>query len=671
MKKCLFLMTGLILIAGFAFAANPATVGPSGDFTSIQAALESWCLPGGSNVGETPPFIINIDYGPIYDEALDLDSSSKGYIAGELVVQSASTTGSKVMVKIQTGNNDDGFYIYQEHDDITFKDFIFCPSLTNPFVDDMVKVDENSAVYAVTTPSIPNTITFDGCIFSDIDSAGDPFVESKADVIALNFPADINAMVSGSGRTPNDDLLKIWGDVGEFINFVLKDCVFFDPAARNIELYLDGTGGESGLIQDCLFANKPANIQYGITARARVTGSSMSIIGTQSPRVGDLTKCTASLESGGHMIYASSYGADAGTVDYTVKNFLGVNDGAGTVRPFSGGSEKVLIEDSIFCVKTGAANICDYPAVSDAFNRCTFYMPGAAAFIYSGTADPAEMTFTDCVIAGAGMGPYTDSNTGGDKLINCAIATTGADAITTIGTTLQQINCVLGDPGIISKDYKNANFMDTSDGSLFMAASDNGSIGGGANYTVADAGDNVENAFKSFGDCEDDIIKEASARASYKGQDMLDRQNPKAENGVIGNCLEINSASWARFEGSTDDIPIAFTGSDATLSMYYKIPHQSYSYPYVALRQSPTAPQTTGEAGDCANSIIWLKPTWIVDTDWHLFTPDISTLTWDTHSTVDLHINQLGTGATRYIYFDEIVLDDPNVGTGVADWGLY
>jgi hypothetical protein len=65
-----------------------------------------------------------------------------------------------------------------------------------------------------------------------------------------------------------------------------------------------------------------------------------------------------------------------------------------------------------------------------------------------------------------------------------------------------QINCVKGDPGIISLDVKNANFMDTSAGALFMAATDKGSIGGGANYTVPDAGDNVENIFKSIGDCE-------------------------------------------------------------------------------------------------------------------------------------------------------------------------
>jgi hypothetical protein len=572
-------------------------------------------------------------------------------------------------VKIQNGNGDDGFYIYQEHDDVTFIDFIFCPSLTNPLTDDMVKIDENDPVVGVTTPSIPNTITFDGCIFSDIDSSGDPFVTSKADVIDLDLPADINAMVSGSGRALDDDLLKIWGDDGEFINYVLKDCVFFDPAARNIELYLDGTGGETGLIQDCLFANKPANGQYGITARARESGSSVSIIGTQSPRLGDLTKCTATLESGGHLIYSSGT-----TGSYTtIKNFLGVNDGATVVRVLSAGSDTVLCEDSIFCAKTGANNIVTYPVNQEDYNRCTFYMPGSTGFIYSGSADPGQMTFTDCVIAGAGLGPYTGTNGTGDKLVNCAIATAGPDAITTLGITLIEINSVYGDPGIISKDVKNANFMDTSAGNLFMAASDAASIGGGANYTIPDASDNLQNALWSFGDCEADFIFDSSERAGVPlDAALLDDQNQVA--GVIGNATKFSQEiTGSRFEGLSNIIPVAFDGNDQTFTMYFKIPTGATpSYPRFSIKRNQTVTPPQELAGH-DQAVLLDNAAFAavgIDSMWHQITPDVSTMTWDGDDTVSVFVHSYFPYGPE-INLDEMVYDDPTVDTRVEEWGLF
>jgi hypothetical protein len=701
MKKCLFLMIGLILIAGMAFAANPATVGPTGDFATIQAALASWCLPGGSNIGETAPLVININPAGTYEEILDLANSHVGLIKGALIVQSA-TPGTPVLVKVRrnptavvdpvgTSGTDDGFYIYQPHDNITFNEIIFCPSIldTATLLDDLVKVDEAQAVANVTTPTIANTITFNKCVFSDIATVtGAPFVTSKADVLAKTYPADILALVKGSGMTSGDDLLKWWGDPNEGMSLTLQDCVFFGKDCRTLEAVCSSPN-EAILIKDCLFATSAMG-NYPISARPSYAGCTATITGTQAPRLGDLTKCTAVLAGWGHPIYCSG-GSTTPIGNAIVKNFLADTEGGtlaptADIRPLSGGAEGKTIEDSIFCIKTRAGSYVDYPVVANSiYNRNTMYSNQTTStgknFFYLGSAaDPFGIKITDSVIAGPGCGANSGTyDVGGFTLTNCAIATAGADAITTIGAPPVQINCVLGDPMILSTNVKNANFMDTSAAGLFMKASDAGSIGGGANYTVADAGDNVENVFKSIGDCEGDLITQASTSSGY-GDLVLAAQQDQVP-GVIGNACYMWYSGWTRLEGSTSDIgPLALTDNDQTFSFYYKIVTQYSSYPYISLRQNPPTPET-GRVESAAGWKLWNKATgpFTVDGMWHQFTPDISVLsgispfwyTWTGIPDTDLFVNLISTSGVRGNYIDEIVLDDPNVtGTRVEDWGL-
>ncbi|MFB3896492.1 MAG: hypothetical protein ACE14V_09345 [bacterium] len=75
MKRICVFFCMLLLATGIVYATNPVLVDSagSGNFTTVQAAIDSWCA-GGTNAGETPPFVINIKAGSgPYDEMMDLN----------------------------------------------------------------------------------------------------------------------------------------------------------------------------------------------------------------------------------------------------------------------------------------------------------------------------------------------------------------------------------------------------------------------------------------------------------------------------------------------------------------------------------------------------------------------------------------------------------------------
>lgn len=682
MKKCLILFA-VMLLASISMAANPVTVGSTGDFTTIQAAIESWC-DGGANEGETPPFVIDVDPAATYDEAICLDDAfAEGNIVGALTIQSA-TPGTKVLLKLQRALNgsDDGIVLHQSRFNISFTDIVFCPSLTGTVItDDMIKIDENSG----TTPSIYNKHTFTNCIFTDIDASGTPKVTSKQEIIDMTYPADLESFVSGSSLGSGDMLMKCWNDADENLDLLLDNCGFFVKNGYCARIIADGIG-QTRTVKDCVFATG-LSWHAALQVDPNNAGGVGIITGTQSPRLGDLDKCTAILSAGWHAIWCDGTGAGGNTV--TINNVLIDNDdiwGTDDSRPIAAGGCDLTVSDVIMAVYTDPGNIVDYPTnvtTNDKFERCTIHMPGVANWLYTGgSPDPGGIDFIDCVFSGAGMGGYASAGppAKGVNLINCGIATSGADAFTTIGLVQSLTNCVFGDPGYISKDRKNANYMDTTAAGYFLAASDAGSIGGGANYTVADASDNVQNVFKSIGDCEGDIITQASTSSGYGDAALPGQQDPVP--GVIGNACYIWYSGWTRVEGSTVDIPVALTGNDQTFSFYYKQIGLFSTYPYIALRQNPPTPET-GRVDSATGWVLWNSATapFTVDSQWHIYNADISVPSpiippavasppwpvWDGVLDADLFVNLISTSGIKSTTFDEIVLDDPNVDTRVDD----
>ncbi|MBN1902270.1 hypothetical protein JW926_13175 [Candidatus Sumerlaeota bacterium] len=721
MKKFLLLFAGLTLMAGFALAANPCTVGPTGDFATIAAAIDSWC-PGGSNAGETAPLVINIDPSVEYDEVLSLDTvrttSPRGDIVGDLVIQSA-TPGTPVVLKVQydprmalAAGARDGLYVYQEQFDVTFNDILFTPSASGTAIDDdLVKVDENP----ITTATIPNIITFDRCVFTDSFTSGTtrvPKVKSKADLLAMNFPADMTAFTPAGSMAAGDDLLKWWGDAGERMDLMVKDCVFFTKNGRCLEAVTEGEN-ETVTIIDSLFAMGAAS--YVVTARPYNANCVVNVLGTKDPRQGDLTKCTAILNARAHSLYTSGGGAPPIGVT-NIKNVLVnmYNDTGTAARPISGGAEGKLVEDSIFFVDRYPGNIVDYALIQDSvYNRCTFHRPTASgltaqSMFYLGSAsDPFGIYMTDCVISGANMPNICTAgglDVGGFNLINCAIATEGPDAITTTGIAVTMTDCKFVDPMYVSYNVKDETFLDTSNPALALAATDGTGIGGGAHFRPPDASDDVvgalPNIFKDFGDCENDIFRVASGRSDWG--DPLDGYGPGTEGdiysvqdpirGVVGNCAWIHHPSGrleagtgiGTFPGPITYSPLVYTapgafqntdgGTDLVWSFYYKMPTIYSSYPRLAVRINPLAPPFSavqGQIGDCAVYKELIAPgAWTVDSNWHLKVEPLTTLNFDARTSVNMFVNNY---LVPNWYLDEIYLIDPSVPTltSVQDWGLF
>lgn len=378
---------------------------------------------------------------------------------------------------------------------------------------------------------------------------------------------------------------------------------------------------------------------------------------------------------------------------------------ASTVRLLSGGAEGKLIEDCIFRIEGKPGSIVDYCMTKDSiYNRVTFHRPWTVAtpipplvvdnFFYLGSgSDPYGIKLTDCVVSGAlttaikadpsptptatptPVAPGPPSwDVGGFIMNNCAIATVGPDAISTLGSPPAQLitynNCKFVDPIYLSKDRKLETFLDTSNPALANAGSDITGIGGGAHYRGPDASDNLQNIFKSFGDCEGDIFIDSSDRAGTPTDlTMLDDQNPVR--GVIGNaqfCSQI--AVGSRLEGLSAICATNFTGSDQIFTMYYKVPPSTPSYPRFALKRNQTVTPPQEGTGDAAR-VLWTNPNFTCDNQWHLFTPVVNTLVWTPGDTASLFVNNYFPYCANF-YLDEIVFDDPDAdSSSVQDWGLF
>ena len=683
MKKAIVFFAALILVSSVALALNPVVVGPTGDYAIIEDAISSWC-DGGTNSAEAAPFVIQIDPAGSYDESLTLnDTWSSGSIVGDLEIKS-SVPGTLPVIKLQLGisGGDDGLHIYQSRFDITFTDLLFCPSQTNPVLDDFIKIDENTD----TTPTIANNIEFYNCIITDVDAAGDPAVTSKADIIAMDYPSSITAFVSGSSFASGDMLMKWWGDAGENVSGKLVDCGFWVKNGYGARIHLDGSSGEAFEIKDCVFATG-LSWHAAIEADPIVAGQIFTITGTTDPCAGDLENCTAILSAGWHAIWG---GGAAGTT-LKIDNVLIDNDdvfGTDDSRAISHGNGDLVVEDVISNIRTDPGMIVDYPTNAvwpDTFKRCTFHMeaPAPTAWLYTGSLpDPGGIQFIDCSISGNGVGAWTTAVPGqGVELINCIVATSGADAISTLGLNpITFTDCKFIDPAYVSKDRKVEGFMDPTDASLLYAGAwpigtvGGVSLGGGGDYGGLDAGDIANNTFKDWGDCEGDIFTIPSYRSNWKGAGLAEVQ--KQGRGVIGLGLLVNHTS-GRLEAGTDEEDISgYTDGGEQFSFFYRIPTIMYSYPRVALRLDPDDPpfivNGEGESGDVGVNggvIVWQNSSFIIDDNWHIFRADVDSLDFGPAVTANFFTNNY---AVPEWNLDEIVLTDgPEALTEVQDWGLF
>ncbi|MBN1478582.1 hypothetical protein JXA47_17650 [Candidatus Sumerlaeota bacterium] len=476
-------------------AVSSVTVNSGGgaDFATIQAAIASFSSTG-ANAAATPPFTITIQTpsGP-YDEALDLNDANvgSGDIVGDLTIQT-DTPGTKVVVKLQVGNADDGFYIYQSTANVTLIDLVFCPSLTNPFADDMVKVDENGANATM------NVVTFQGCVFTEIDGAGNPLVTSRATAIAALPTA--NGFVYGSGLASGDVYLKCWGDAGESNQYVLDDCVFF-TAGHAARLHNDGSAGESITVTDTFsYTDLTWNAALEVD---NSLGGTVTIGGTGNLDDGIAAGgSTALISSGWHALWSSSTGGTGvASVELDEVMCYGSNpDTANHARGYSGGGGSPLVsaQDSIF--------VSDFICILDQFNnattldRCTLHqvlspeaywtmavwpttntlIDEAALGVGSGSVVATDCVFSgaDSVLLSAGAGPA-----GGFTIANSAIVQSGPWALAdVVGYTDGGGNIVNNPIYVEAVDPTSASYLDVDNPAYAGVGSGGSNLAGGGTY---------------------------------------------------------------------------------------------------------------------------------------------------------------------------------------------
>jgi len=482
LKSFRLLLLTLILTYSFQSYAFEISVGPSGDFQTIQSAIDS-CCPGGINANETPPFIINIDpANGIYDEALTLNDVTlgRGDITGDTILQS-SNPGELVHIALQLGINSfaDGLVICQNEHNVTFKDILFYPSKNgNTFTNEVISIGE------ISSNTTSNTITFINCIVTEIDAITfAPLVTSKEEAIAKMPPTSV-----GSNRTGTVNLFKYYAEYGESFNLVLDNCVFFsNPFSAAVFINYGFSSNNTVTFNNCV-------VKGGGWSNIKVfcSGHNNFIVTGEDQTQGPMHCTYLSDPLAGHGIW---FKAGGGLIDANISKAIIVGGGLGdpvtgdpASRGISGMLDANLILSDIIINVPGLC-IVDGPANNATYDRLTLHSPSCA---YYGVGGYGSITMRDCIISGQGtkfngsVGYEVPTN--GINIDNCAIVEQGPYAIDArVRSGISGItfgpNVITNDPRYLNVDNPLENsFMDVSSRAYRQKATGNNNLSGGANW---------------------------------------------------------------------------------------------------------------------------------------------------------------------------------------------
>lgn len=477
--KTLSVLAIVLLFAGVAVADMTVTVAASGgDFTTISDALVSNSSTG-SNAAETGVFTVSIDpAGGPYDEAIDLDDANVGsgdFQASAIVIES-SVAGTYVPIAVQlapSGGANDGLQCHQDID-VTFRDLLIYPSLTNVFTDEMLKIDENAG-----STNVDNLILVQHCIFTEIDASGNPLITDRAGAYA-DPPATV-----GSTRTGYAYFIQAWGDSGEAFDVTIDDCAMYG----NI-----GTAGQAHGIRlasvaatdDYIINNTVVSGTSGACIRlSGVSGSTLTITGNDAGDGPDNATVLMNPDDSSDCFWIYSVSADV-VVD--ISDTIFKDSSASWGINFSTDCDiELAVADCIF--DTGAQNL-NFNVLRDwTFDRCTFHTTGDDNALQTG-GGAGSLAFRDCIFSGTGAKfAGTATPTGGIDIDYCAFPAAGPDAITSQddGVVLPTYgsNIVTADPEYVSKDFTSADYFDLGNYDDYNGASSvAGFLAGGADVSI-------------------------------------------------------------------------------------------------------------------------------------------------------------------------------------------
>ena len=519
-KNILCLLAILALVVVPALAANPVVVAGdgSGDFLTIQAAISSWCA-GGTNASATAPFVIRIKPGS-YEEKISLRDTDigKGDIVGDLKIQ-AFDTANKPIIKVMSAQTTmslgtasrQGIYLYQSVANVEVRDIVFTyslisvadwgsgPGAVGPINSYLIKIDETSANLT------SNTVAFYNCVFTAVDTIGNPLVTSKAEALAGNKWA------AKAPAVPGSVMVQEYGDVGESMSGIYDNCVFYGSASYGLTARTEGSVPETIIINNCLY--KDLGFYSGQAGGANPNGK-VIYTGTKEAKFGDLYNSTVILNTGingggGHLMSFS--GASSNVEIYnTIAMSTQLN-----VRGLSGANTYLKVKNSLFVwnnlgIVHNSTNGRTFTAESSTFLSYmpNTTLPSSGGLYYAVTASPNAtsglISFKDCITGGGpgykiGGGYNFSAVSAYLSLSYTAFPTVGANSITRIGNITDggtvvwgvdtaQTNlttCVFDDPMFASLDPTSPDFLDVTNTAYLTKASNGGALVGGGNFKSA------------------------------------------------------------------------------------------------------------------------------------------------------------------------------------------
>lgn len=471
MKKALTAAIMAAIAGSVGYAANPVTVDADGgaDFTTIAAAIASFTSTG-SNNGETPPFIINVDPTDTFDEDVKFDSTVVGVgdIVGDVVLQSA-TPGTLVPLALQ---GEDGLFIFQNEHDVTIRDFLLYPSTTGGNTDELVRLDEDGPNNTF------NTVTLENVIITETDSSGVPLITSRAQ--AYDPPTTLDTGSRTNGFASN---LQWWGDAGESQNLTLIDCVIYGlpsgSSGNALRVNQVGQDGEALTVVDTVFA-------YGGAAATVRAGTSNTFVGTwdisgtdQTAGPADATVVLSETTTSWTFEGTLAAGAGSSSIPVSFSNLL--LSGQNGVLAFASATHwDISLSDSIISVPSGIGLETN---ANTAISITNVTMDSDEAVIVN--AGASTITVRDSIFSGSddAAGKFGGAATATLDLDFCGFDTTlpiidpASSLVDSTGS-----NIVIADPLFLSTDISSADFYDVDSQNYGGAGSGSSDLAGGANY---------------------------------------------------------------------------------------------------------------------------------------------------------------------------------------------
>lgn len=480
---------------------SSVTVGPSGDFATIQAAITSFCA-GGVNATAVPPFTINIDPAGTYNERISLDDAAVGLgdIVGDITLQS-SVPGTYATLALQrdageaAGTGSSCLKIYQNEHDVTLRDLIIHPALPVASVTEdarrhIVKLDENSANATL------NTITLDNCIVTEVAASGAPMISSRAE--AYVAPAGPGA----SARDNNfSNTIQFWGDAGESYHVVLNKVVCYGrpPGGTQVGNHLRGimagSNGESITVTDSVFAYGPSAGQLARIGSTTFTGP-VSITGTDQTAGPDNANVFINAGSNHALTFEGSLATgNAGNCTAEVSEAIFVYDTvagtAATQRAISVGSAIWEPTLSNLLIKTPGAAIVAFADNAAVWSNITA-VSDQALFSLGGAG---SIAVTDSIFSGADTvaadGKFGGTAPAGGVTVDFSAFDT--NVVNQIGTTVTGTftagaNILVANPVFTeTADVTSADLFDVQASVYAGAGSASSDLAGGADYTPGPA----------------------------------------------------------------------------------------------------------------------------------------------------------------------------------------